>query len=236
MRLLITRPQPEAARTAAALCAGGHTPTVAPLFEIETVGQVDIRAKPWSALLLTSAHGVRGLAEPAQRDAAGSMPVFAVGERTAQAAREAGFTTVHCSGGDAADLTALVAARLAPPARLLYLAGADRSGDLEGRLQAQGFAVDLVVAYRAAVVRALPPQAVASLTSGLDGVLHFSRRAVETYLDAARCAGLLTAASLPVHYCMSTRVAEPLRAAGVTRIHIAAEPNEAALLALIERS
>lgn len=234
MRLLITRPQADAVRTAAAVQARGHLPIVAPLFRIETVDQADLSGGPWAAVLLTSANGLCGLGAPEQRGAARGMRVFAVGERTEQAARGAGFATVHCADGDAEGLAALVAAHVKPPARLLYLAGEDRAADLDGTLRRQGFAVDLIVAYRAAAVDTLPPAAAAALEEGIDGVLHFSRRAVEVYLATACRAGVGTAALTPTHYCLSERVAAPLRAAGAAAVRIAAAPSEVDLLALID--
>jgi uroporphyrinogen-III synthase len=37
----------------------------------------------------------------------------------------------------------------------------------------------------------------------------------------------------PVHYCLSPRIAEPLRAAGAVDVRAAERPDAAALLALI---
>jgi uroporphyrinogen-III synthase len=233
VRLLITRPQPDAERTAEALRARGHVAIVAPLLDIETVGKADPAAGPWAAIMLTSVNGLRGLDESARRAVGGAVPIFAVGDRTAQAAREAGFATVHSAAGAARDLAALVAAQLEPPARLLYLAGEDRTGDLDGTLHRQGFVVDLIVAYRAVAAATLPPAAAAALGGGVDGVLHFSRRSAGVYLSAARRSGLLASALKPAHYCLSALMADPLRDAGSVTLRIAAEPSEAGMLALI---
>jgi uroporphyrinogen-III synthase len=122
---------------------------------------------------------------------------------------------------------------MTPPARLLYLAGEERSGDLAGLLRAQDFAVDTALVYRAVAAETLPPHVATTLAGGIDGVLHFSRRSAEAYLNAARNAGLTKAAlNGPVHFCLSVRVAEPLRQAGATKLRIAARPDEAALLDL----
>ena len=127
----------------------------------------------------------------------------------------------------------LVAARLKPPARLLYLAGEERSGDLAGVLRAKNFVVDTVVVYRAVVAQTLPEEAAAALRGDLHGVLHYSRRSAEAFVSAARKAGLLEAAlSKPVHFCLSAKVAEPLQEAGAADVRIAAQPDEAALMSL----
>jgi uroporphyrinogen-III synthase len=233
VRLLVTRSQPDAARTADALRAHGHEPIVAPLLAIETLSQVDLGAGPWTAFLVTSANALRGLANHSHRDDVRSVPVFAVGERTAREIRDHGFKSVASAGGNVNDLANLVAARLKPPARLLYLAGEDRAGDLGGMLRAQNFVVDMVVVYRAVAAATLPAPAASALAGGIDGVLHFSRRSAETYVNAARASGMLPAALKPAHFCLSAQVAEPLAQAGAAVIRVASRPDQAALIALI---
>ena len=89
-----------------------------------------------------------------------------------------------------------------------------------------------MVAYRAAKAKAFPPPVLEALQQGaLDGVLHFSRRSVESYLDCSR--SIVAAALRPVHYCLSARAAEPLEAAGAVHIQVAERPDEASLLALV---
>jgi len=233
VRLLLTRPQPDAARTAVALRALGHEPIVAPLIGIEIVSEVDPDGGPWAAILLTSANALWGIAGFAWRDDWRDLPIFAVGDRTAQAVRDAGFTAVTSAGGNVNDLAVLVAAHLNPPARLLYLTGEERAGDLAGALRARGFVVNIVVVYRAMVAETLPAQAATALTSGIDGVLHYSRRSAEAYVSAARGAGLLASALKPTHFCLSAQVAEPLAQAGAADIRIAPRPVEADLIGLI---
>ncbi len=169
MRLLVIRPQPHAARTALALRAHGHEPIVAPLIAIEALADADLGAGPWTAFLLTSVNALSGLAGRTHRDDLRSVPVFTVGERTAQEIREFGFTAVTSADGNVNDLVNLVAARLRPPARLLYLAGEDRSGDLAGDLRAKGFAVETIVVYRAVAATSLPREAAEAVTQTVGG-------------------------------------------------------------------
>jgi uroporphyrinogen-III synthase len=232
-RLLLTRPPHDAERTAAVLRARGHSVVLAPLLQIQVIADAEIGAGPWAAILVTSANAVHALLLHGRREALVRVPVFAVGERSAQAIGSAGFASVTSAHGDVNALARLVVARLRPPARLLYLAGEERSGDLAGALRAEGFAVDTVAIYRAVAVEQFPQAAADALASGLDGVLHYSRRSAQTYIDAARHSDMLAKALGPAHYCLSVQVAEPLTAAGATKVSIATHPNEAALLALI---
>jgi uroporphyrinogen-III synthase len=237
VRLLLTRPPPDAERTAAALRARGHSVVIGPLLHIQPIANAEIGAGPWAAVLVTSANAAHAISLHGGREALVRVPAFAVGERSAQAMRQAiggaGFASVTSADGDVNDLAELVAAQLQPPARLLYLAGEERSGDLAGALHGRGFAVDTVVVYRAVTAEQFPQAAVDALASGLDGVLHYSRRSAVAYIEAARHSDVLANALGLAHYCLSAQVAEPLAAAGAAKISIALEPNEAALLALI---
>ena len=233
MRLLLTRPEPDAQRTAAALRALGHDVIVTPLLRIEPAADAKIGSGPWAAVLITSANAAPAIAAHAGVTPLRALPVFAVGRRSAEAMGAAGFADVTSADGNVSDLARLVAARLQPAAPLLYLAGEDRSGDLAGDLRARGFAVETVIIYRAIAATGLPPAAAQALASGIDGVLHFSRRSAEVFVDAARAAGVLESALQAAHFCLSAPIAEPLVQAGAANIRVAERPNEAVLLALI---
>jgi len=206
---------------------------VAPLLAIELLYDADLGAGPWAAILVTSANAVRAIAGHRRRDELRGIAVFTVGQHTAQAMRDAGFAAVVSADGNVADLAALIAARMTPGAHLLYLAGEERSGDLAGLLRAQNFAVRTALVYRAVTAEMLPRHAADALATAIDGVLHFSRRSAEAYVNAAIRAGLDEAAlARPIHFCLSARVAEPLAQAGAGNIRIAARAEEAALIEL----
>ena len=61
VRLLLTRPEPDAQRTAAALRAHGHDVVVAPLLRIEPAADAQIGAGPWAAILITSANAAHAV-------------------------------------------------------------------------------------------------------------------------------------------------------------------------------
>ena len=236
MRLLVTRPQPDAERTAAALRRRGHQVEVAALLRIESINDAEIGPGPWSAVVITSANALRALETHPRRAELLGARVFAVGRRTAAAARAAGFRDVTAAGGTVEELAQHIRREERPGrAPLLYLAGQDRSGDLAGDLAAHGRIVVTAVVYRAVAIDRFPPAAAAALAAGqIDGVLHFSRRTAQAYIDCARAAGLLDQALAPSHYCVSQQVAAPLAAAGAKRLRIAARPEETALIELID--
>jgi uroporphyrinogen-III synthase len=235
VRLLVTRPDPDGERTAATLRARGCEVLVAPLLRVELLADAALGTVPWSALAMTSANAAHAIGRHPRRAELMPLTVFAVGRRTADAARAAGFGDVTSADGDVGDLVRLIGARCrTDAASLLYLAGEDRAGDLAGDLAAVGLRVETVVVYRVVAAAALPVSVLAALRAGrLDGVLHFSRRSAEVYLNCAQTAGVLDRALAPFHYCLSRQVAEPLAAAGAGNVRIASRPEEAALIDLV---
>lgn len=233
MRLLVTRPEPDAERTAATLRARGCEAIVAALTRVEVLAP-EFGMGPWHALALTSANAARALERHPRRAELVSLPVFVVGRHTGAAARAAGFATVHSADGDAGNLARLIAAHIPTGGPLLYLAGENRARDLAGELAVHKVAVETAVVYRAVTESTFPVAVAAALAAGsLDGVLYYSRRSTRAYLDCGEAAGLLARALAPAHYCLSARVAEPLISAGAADVRIAARPDEAALIELI---
>ncbi len=231
MRIVVTRPLADSERTAAALRARGHDVLVAPLLHVEPVAAGF--GGGWGGIIITSANAPGAIAGHAARDKLIKLPLYAVGQRSADAARQAGFSNVTSAGGDVRDLVRLIAARRADAAApLLYLAGEDRAADLIAELVAHGIAAEMAVVYRAATAP-FPPALTAALKAGeVDAVLHFSKRSADSYLAGARQAGILVQALAVRHLCLAGSIAEPL--SGATSIAVAKRPDETALIALLE--
>ena len=236
MRVLVTRPEPENERTAVLLRQRGHDVVLAPLLRMEPV-DAPLGGGPWVAVVITSINAARAIAAHPQFGRIKSLPLFAVGRRSADAARAAGFSDVVSAEGDATDLVRLISGRLPhTELPLLYLAGEDRAADIATELAPEGLVVHTAVVYRAAQVPSFPHDALSELMAGtIEGVLHFSRRSAEAYLACAEAAGLLPAAVAPRQFCLSRQVAEPLVAAGSPSVRVAARPNERTLLDLVGR-
>jgi len=230
MRIVVTRPQSDGERTASALRARGHRVLVAPLMQVEPVA-ADLGGS-WGGVIITSANAPNAIASNPSRIALAGLPLFAIGDRSAEAARDAGFKDVTSANGDVRDLLRLIAARggvgLAP---LLYLSGEDRAADLVHELSTREIAAEMRVVYRAVTVP-FPPALIEALKAGdVDTVLHFSRRSADNYVAGAKMAGIIGPALAVRHLCLSAPVAEPL--ASAASVAVAARPDEAALIELL---
>lgn len=232
MRVVLTRPRDDSERTAAALRAKGHDVLIAPLLRVELIDTKLTTA--WGGLVITSANALAAIASSPVRGDLIKLPLYAVGKRTADAAREAGFIDIVTAGGDVRDLLRNIVERRADDkGPLLYLAGEDRSGDLIGDLAVRGIAAEMAVVYRAAPAPFSGELIDALKTGKADAVLHFSKRSAESYLAGAQAVQVVEPALAVAHYCLSAPIAAPLQAAGAAHVTVAKRPDEAAMIELL---
>ena len=234
MRALITRPRENAGAIARALSERDIEPIQEPLLEIRATEHGPIELDGVQAILLTSAFGARELAASTDRR---DLPVFAVGDATAQAARDAGFGRVESARGDAEALALLVTDRLKPSdGALLHAGGRTVAGDLVGQLGEAGYEVRRVELYSALPAPALSIEAVEALNAGeLDLVLFFSPRTAGTFVRLVQEAGIAERCAGATALCLSAQVAEAARAVGWRRVEIADRPEQPAMIALVDR-
>ena len=226
MRLIITRPQIDAAPLAVKLKAIGHTAVIAPVLDIVPRLDVVIPHLPYQAICLSSANGMRCLTV----DLDHRIPVYAVGEQSASVARARGFSHVEAEGGDVDGLVRHIKTKLKPiDGLLLYLSGAETSGDLEGQLTKLGYAVTRVITYDA---RACPLDQYATAIQSSNAVLFYSPRTAKLWLGEMERLNLVKAAESLRYLCLSQEVAKALP----QNWHksVAKSPTEKSLLALLD--
>lgn len=242
MAVLVTRPHPDDDITASGLRTRGYAVLQAPMLRFEPIAFVDDEDGQYGAVIVTSANAVRGLVPQLKGGKLLRLPLFAVAEHAAAAARAAGFENVISANGDAASLRDLVLARakskqLKKTHPLLYLAGADLARDLSGELGERGFTVVTRTTYRMSPVPNLPRETCEAFAANrIEAVLHYSRRSARAFLEAARNGGVEISALAIPQCCISDGVAAVMRDAGATQVMVAASPDENALFGALDRA
>jgi uroporphyrinogen-III synthase len=217
MPILAIRPEPGCGATVAAGKAMGLAIEACPLSEI--------RPLPWTlpgaefdGLLLGSANALRWAGSRVGNLV--DKPVYAVGETTAEAARGAGFTVARTGQ---AGLQALLDGLAGEALRLVRLAGREHVAVTPPR----EITIDTAIAYES-IGLPLPERAAGRLREGALVLLHSAGAARHFALECDRLAihrGAIRLAAL------GPRIAEAA-GSGWATLRPAAEPNEAALLAL----
>ena len=228
MRVLVTRPRPDADETAAELMVLGHEPVVAPLLEVTFEPGATLDLSDTQALLITSANGARALALATERR---DLAVFAVGAASAAAARQCGFEQTESADGNVEALANLVIARLAPQdGALVHVAGTVTAGDLSGRLAESGFDVRRVVLYEAHPVAELPEEIERHLEEDtLDAVMFYSPRTAAQFSELVAARGLAAHCSRIIALALSEAVAEKLALLGFSDTIVSETPDQESL-------
>ncbi len=225
-RLFILRPEPGASATFARALALGMEAVAVPLFEVVPIAWDVPAAGMFNGLVLTSANAVRhgGVGLAGLR----ALPVFAVGDATATAAREAGFEVAQVGAGNGLDLMREVAGGLhregwapafAGEPRLLHLCGVEHVV-LPGTVA--------LTVYEARTLAV--PERLAGL-SGQVAAVHSARA-------AARLREVAQELKLPLASIGVAAISSRAKAAlgpGWRAVAVAERPDEPALLAAAAR-
>lgn len=205
--LVILRPDPGASRTAEQARRLGLDPRIVPLFELVPLAWTAPDPAAFDALVITSANAVRF--GGSELDRLKALPVHAVGDASATAARRAGFA-IASAGAGGAEAMALPAGQ-----RLLHLAGLDHQP------------IQSAVAVPVYEARAIAwPAGLAALAGSVVAV-HSPR--------AGRRLGELVADRASIAIAAISAAAAAACGSGWQRVEAAAQPSEAALLALASR-
>ena len=228
MKVLITRPQEDGKEIARRLAERGHQALLAPLLTPRFHDGPEPDLKGVQAILATSANGIRAFVRRSPRR---DFSIFAVGPQTADEARKSGFTEVRNADGDAKALALAATLWAAKKGVLLHVCGEDAPGTLAENLILRGFKVRRCPLYAIEPATSLPDEARTALQDrALDAAMFFSPK-------SARIFGLL-ADGLPTEdltaLCISPATAQALSPTPFARIAVAAKPNQAAILALLD--
>jgi uroporphyrinogen-III synthase len=215
-RLILLRPQPGNDQSAERARALGLDVVQIPLFEIVPVEEGALPDGPYDALLVTSANGARHGEQVLRRFA--DLPVYVVGETSAEAVRANGAREVHLGGGDAASTVPLIAA--AGHRAVLHLCGEDvRPFD------PLGLTISRHIVYRS------EPRDARAFTKALA-----SRPPAVLAVHSPRAGRRLNALMPPAHRNHMLIAISEAAAAGAGRgwraIHVSPTPDDSALLDL----
>ncbi|GJL94760.1 MAG: hypothetical protein DHS20C05_11650 [Hyphococcus sp.] len=234
MKVLITRPLPDAQAFAALCEAAGLEPVICPLMR-QVFHDREPNMGGVGALAFTSANGVRAFVRV---EGARALPTFAVGEATAKEAGAACFQNVFIAGGDVSSLSQLVdAKRHGFAGDVLHIAGTHQAGDLIGALGELGIPARREVIYEMQEAEGLPLVLNETLEAGAEGLWAplFSPRTAALFVRLVVKAGLDSALKTAHAACLSTAVAEEASALKWKSIEIAKERNSASMVEMMAK-
>lgn len=232
--ILITRPLVEARAFAEDVKGIGFDAMIEPMLAIVPKAYPPVDFDRYVGLIFTSVHAVRVFGCP---DAAPLMPVFAVGDHTARAARDLGYDIVYSAGGDGGDLAELFQLKTAAVSHqgiFLHICGTHTGFPLAEVLRCKGIMVDALIVYDAEAATCLTDFCLAALEAGdVRAVTLFSKRTAENFVQLARDAGVISSLSGIKALCISPAVLESVRSVSWGEAYAATRPDRVSMIELI---
>lgn len=220
-KLFVFRPEPGLSVTLETAASLGLDALGCPLFEIAPVEWAAPSSDNFDGLLAGSSNAFRH-AGP-QLDRLVKLPVYAVGEATAESAREKGFIVSRTGQGG---LQSLLDGLVGREMRFLRLAG---EAGIE-LLSPEGVRIDTCVVYRTVPLEITPDIGKAMRKDGGVALLH-SGEAATRLLESCKRLGIdrsvITIAAL------GPRIAA-LAGEGWESVHVSDQPRDAELLAMAQ--
>ncbi|MGE7369615.1 uroporphyrinogen-III synthase [Neorhizobium sp. NPDC001467] len=232
MRVVVTRPLDRGQTTAATLRGMGHEPMLLPLSEARHLTDQIEKAIPaaFSTIAVTSAEALRAL-DTVDFSAHLTTPLYAVGRKTAAAARQAGFKTIAIAGGDGASLAALIARHA--PTDVVYLTGRPRSPTFEAALREEDIRLAVIECYEMVPLQPSTDELQAFLAFTPAAILFHSRETARLFFELPVFFSGAQALQSCVIACLSARVAEVVPPSLQAQVKVARKPDEDSLLALL---
>ncbi len=233
MRVLVTRPEPDASGTAEKLRLMGHEPVILPLSRIVPVTPNPIPStKGFAGVVITSASAVSHMPVSLHRRVS-ELPCHVVGQRTADAAITNGLD-VRTTATDSENLLQALAQQYAPATPVLFVCGRVRMAGTERGLGRLGFDVTVVEVYDT-----LQISYATDYISETIGEKPINAILVLSAIAARQVRDLMTQDAVSKYlkdstiYCISNRVTADFRQLRGVKVSVAPNPSESGILEVL---
>lgn len=228
-KILITRPQASAQKTAKAIKAMGFESVIAPVIEIKPVDFDLPDFEGIAGFIFTSVNGVQAFcARSSYRD----KPVYCVGDKTAQAARDFGFHDIHNAKGTAQELATLIQEK----GVYVHFRGRDVARSIRDLLiDRRDIRIIEKIVYEAQILDVIPPNILKELENkAITYALFYSPRTVQGFVDWVAKAGCTSLIKPIKALCLADSMVESLRELPWKDIILSDAPHESALLSRLK--
>lgn len=232
--ILITRPEEQAQAFAQALKGMGYTTLTEPMLTINSVPFTPPDLQEFQALVFTSVNAVRFFA---QQSLNRHIPVFCVGDKTAEVAKSHGYSVVYSASGAGEGLAHLIVSRSEDRKRpLLHPRAADIAVPLQRWLAGHGMTLVPLIVYKAEKTRVLSPVCQEALLGGRIAMIpFFSKRTAESFLALVQELGLTHTLATIKALSISASVVQSVQSFPWLDVCMAKTPDQDGIIELIRR-
>lgn len=231
--VLITRPIEQAYKTAEKVRELGHVPVISPLLELSFLPVALSPLSEETVVLLTSQNAAHALT---------SLPldqhVLCVGDKTAHAVKQKGFTNVVSVDGTSDDMVSHLLSYANPEVTpFVYLRGRDVKQDIKKILEHQGFRGEEHIVYQADEILELTHEArLLFEQENLPFCLFFSSHTASVFVKTIEKEGIASSLEFSHALCFKSDIEEELFDLPWKSISSALQPTAAAFWTFAEHT
>lgn len=229
--VFITRPKENAEIIAERIREKGYDVFVEPFLDIifDNFDVPDL--ENYQGLIFTSANGVRSFCCSCQNRA---LPVFVVGNNTAQITQENGFPDIKNADGTLADLEdILMDDGSGKP--YLHVCGQHISRSIQSKNP--DVRIDKKIGYHTEKIKQISDKCAAMLEQEkFSYILFFSKRTAENFVEVVRTQGLEDSLKRTKALCLGDSMVQCLSVLPWQEILVAGHPNQDGMLALLDET
>jgi uroporphyrinogen-III synthase len=234
MRVLVTRPEPDASRLAEEIRALGQEPVLQPLLKFHALKAEPAAFQGADAVAVTSGNGLRALQEMGKFQDLLHLPLFCTGKETADKARALGFRNIMAVAQTAGELAEHIAKSAGALRSIIHISGMHQAFDLEAALENHGISVRTLNVYSMEARQELDSATVRALKDGcVDSVTLMSARTASVFVSLCQKHEIQDYVTSLLYLCLSEGVAARLRPLEANNIRVAEKPTRQALLDLL---
>ncbi len=245
--IVVTRPKEDFERSAEKIRALGYNVLHSPMMEFKLLEFELPAIDAFSALIFTSANGVRAVVQSAHFKQLIQLPCYVVGPQSAALAKQYGFKVNAIGNGDVKALSLTIASDYQSKnlsKALLHVSGHHQAGNLVDMLAELTIEVERLQAYHMLEIGHIAPKVLGLIektglyedVEKIDGILLYSARSAKILFKNLAAAQVLTKISNIQIYCLSKNIAGCVCKPYLKHIYWVKQPNEDALLDLMQQN
>lgn len=224
-KVLVTRPIEDSADIATQIQQKDYQVECCPFLKLVLHDVKIANLSRYCGLVFTSRNAVRSFCENTLNR---TLPVWAVGDATANVARENGFQDVHSAGGDVRALREILpVAEQSKP--LLYVRGEHISQELDLPY------VDEIIAYHTEIIKEIPLNTLKLIARGeFSDILFFSKRTASAFVESVQQLENYEGLKATRGLCLGDSMVNFVSVLPWKSIEVAKHPTKESIVALLD--
>jgi len=223
--VLITRPDGDSRQISNDIKAKGYDVLCVPFLNVILHEQKIDDLESYAGLIFTSRNGVRAYCQNTQKR---DLPVWVIGDATADIARAEGFSNIHNAKGGVQDLEDILK-EVNHEKPLLYIRGRDVARDIEGKN------IQEKVLYHTEKIEQIDNAVMDSIEAGdFSHITFFSTRTAQAFIECVEAAGIKNGLRRTKALCLGDSMLKSLSVLPWRSIEAADAPNRKILVTLLD--